>query len=729
MTSRWYHWPIGASVFAGVLGAGILDAILTAARSQVGAGDVVLLAVGLYGTAGLGLAVVLGWAAAIALGSIPGGARALVDNTGLDERIASGLVASAFGALALAAGAAVVQGAFVGTMASRKLAVLAMAGLTLGLCPVALVLALAARRPALRLVRLLPRPKRVGRTGLVLGLFVAFGMLAAAAALSRADWRVLDLGPIKAAGLALMLGIGHGLFWYASSFGRAFGTRLPRRALQVAAIVAPLVLMPLGARLPDSSPAFQAGADESLGLRLALGVARAFTDRDGDGHSSRFGGGDCNDTRADVFPGAEDVPGDGIDQNCEGGDARQIEAAVPSTDDDNDPGPLTPAVGAFAGNILIISIDSLRSDRLGVAGYGRPQGRSLTPTLDTLAKRGAYFRRVWSQAPNTPRSFPSFLTSRYPSEIAWQQRSLNYSPILPSNETFFEILARAGWKLIGIFSHFYFTADRGLSQGFAEWSNEGAGSIAESNKDIPSPRIVPKVIERLRRAATAKERFVLWTHLFEPHASYLPHADFPTKEKGIEGLEEKYDFEIAFVDGWIGKIIAALKETELDKNTAVVILADHGEAWGEHRRYFHGHDLTEEQLRVPLIIALPDRPPAVIDDDAALVDLGPTLVDLVGAPIPASFRGRSLLPRLEGRPLPARPVFAELLPANAWPKQEAMMVFHGKKITHRITDRRWELHDLMLDPKQQRNLGNDPIHQTLLEKLRVRLLAFEEGQR
>jgi arylsulfatase A-like enzyme len=388
-----------------------------------------------------------------------------------------------------------------------------------------------------------------------------------------------------------------------------------------------------------------------------------------------------------------------------------------------------PHAGAFNGNILLISIDALRGDRLGVAGYGRPQGRSLTPTLDALAKRGTYFRRVWSQAPNTPRSFPSLVTSRYPSDIAWQQRSLNYSPILPSNHTFFEYLARGGWKPIGIFSHFYFTADRGLNKSFAEWTNDGAGTIAESNKDIASPRIVPRVIARLKKAAASKEKFVLWTHLFEPHSSYMEHPEFPTKLSKVAGLEEKYDYEIAFVDLWIAKIIKTLEETGLDKTTTVVVWADHGEAWGEHKRYFHGQDLTEEQLRVPLIVAVPGKAPVVAEDEVALVDVGPTLLDLVGIAPPKVFRGRSLLSRIEGKPLPPRPLFAELLPATAWPHHEVMMVDRGRKITHRISDRRWDLFDLKADPQQQKNLADDPAHAKVLAELRAKLLAFEEGKR
>jgi len=726
---RSFHWSTGASVFAGLLGAGVIDAALVLARSSgVPALAVVALALGIYGTAGLVLGALSGWAAGTILGALP---SPLAADPEADQRIGGSILAGLCGAVALAVGAAAAHGGFIANMHSPKLAVIATGGLVLALVPVGVVVALAFRRIGRTVAGWLPRVGRLGRTGLLLVLLGAGGVLAGIAALSRTDWRVLDLGPMQAAAIALVLGGAHGLFWYGSTSGRRLHARLPVLPLRIVLAVAVLALLFVGARTPESSPAYQGITDNALGLRWGVKLARSLSDRDGDGFSARFGGGDCDDRAATVYPGAEDAPGDGIDQNCEGGDAKaSAEAATPVAAEAAPVlPPIKPTAGAFTGNILIVSIDSLRADRLGVAGYGRPTGRSLTPTLDALAKKGAYFRRVWSQAPNTPRSFPSLVTSRYPSEIAWQQRSLNYSPILPSNQTFFEHLARGGWKPIGIFSHFYFTADRGISKAFAEWNNDGAGTIAESNKDIPSPRIVPKVIARLKKAAAAKEKFVLWTHLFEPHSSYMQHPEFPTSLTKVAGLEEKYDFEIAFVDKWVGKIIKTLEETGLDQNTAVVVIADHGEAWGEHKRYFHGQDLTEEQLRVPLIVVVPGRAPVIADDPVALVDVGPTLLDLVGIPPPKVFRGRSLLPRIDGKPLPPRPLFAELLPATAWPKHEVMMVDGNHKVTHRITERRWDLHDLKSDPQQQRNLADEPGVKSLLEQLRAKLLAFEEGKR
>ena len=592
----------------------------------------------------------------------------------------------------------------------------------------------------------LPRPRRTGTTGALLVAGAGAGVLAAVAAFSRADWRVLDLSPFVALAIAVFAGAAHGLFWHASAVGKRLGTHVPARLLSVLSILSILgivVALMVCAHLDESSPAFHAAEEGSLGLRLGLRIARAVTDGDGDGFSARFGGGDCDDHRADVFPGAEDVPGNGIDENCEGGDAQPIAdagdedappagapgsgkaSASPPPAHDRSPAPGTSK--AFKGNILIVTIDALRADRLGVAGYARPAGRSLTPNLDALAKRGAYFRRVWSQAPNTPRSFPSILTSQSPSAVKWDKPTVNYPLVLPSNHIFFEDLRAAGLAPIGIFSHFYFTADRGISRSFKEWSNDGAGTIAESNKDSASPRIVPRVIARLKKAAASHERFVLWTHLFEPHSSYMPHKEFPSSGAGgVPGLMEKYDHEIAFVDLWVGKLLKALGDLGLADNTAVVVMADHGEAWGEHKAYFHGQDLFDEQLRIPLIVAIPGRPALVSNEPVAAVDLAPTLVDLVGAPIPRSFRGRSLLPLIDGQPLPARPIYSELMPATAWPHHAVMMIDADKKLIHRVSERRWELYDLTRDSGEKRNLADDPASHALFERMRGMLVGFEE---
>jgi arylsulfatase A-like enzyme len=748
-------------VLAGCYGAAIVDAALTFLRADAkpGLGALLGLAMGLYGVAGTLLALVAEGASRGLLRVMgPAGWQRLRDQPAFDEVTTTGALAVVVGVGLTAVGVALGHVWFVADMASERLQTIALFGLVpLSALP-ATIAALSGLPLWRRLVQHLPwRPRlRV----LLLGLLVA-GALALVVALSRADWRVLDLGPFGALFAAAALGIPHAFFWYRTWRGQVQRASLPRHlrlGLAVGAGVLPFLLCLLASRLDVDDPVMAAVESSSLGLRKATAVARKLTDHDHDGFSARFGGGDCDDARADVYPGAEEIPGDGIDQNCEGGDPPAVEevAETPPAEPEPDaktppkspgakgsaagkaPAPVGPdgdAEGALAklrkkGNFLFITIDALRGDRLGVAGYGRPSGHSLTPAMDGLASRGTYFRRVWSQAPNTPRSFPSILTGRYPSDVRWDKPGVNYPVVLPENHTFFEDLQTAGFRTIGIFSHFYFVPERGINQGFDEWSDDGAGTIAESNKDTASPRIVPRVIARLKQAAAKHERFALWTHLFEPHASYMTHKEFPTSgASGAAGLMEKYDYEIAFVDRWVGKLLNALGELGLADDTVVVLMADHGEAWGEHKMFFHGQDLFDEQLRIPLVMSVPGLPPHVVTSNVAAVDVAPTLLSLFGLPLSRSLRGESLLPALTGEDTPSHVIFSELMPATAWPHRAAMMVDGDNKLIHRISERRFELYTLARDPKEQKDQSHDPSQAATLQRLRTKLLAFEERRR
>ncbi len=214
--------PVAASAFAGLLGAGLIDVLVTVFRADGPApfGPLLLLAIGLYGLAGLIIGVILTAMQSAALGALPGGWPVIRYDDERDREIASRIIAALVGVLVLATATAVGQRLFVGKMASQKLAAIASAGIVLLASPVAGAVALGIYPTVARAIaERLPRPGKLGATGLLLLVLLGGGVLAGIFALSRADWRVLDLGPLVALALAAVLGAGHGLFWYRTKRG------------------------------------------------------------------------------------------------------------------------------------------------------------------------------------------------------------------------------------------------------------------------------------------------------------------------------------------------------------------------------------------------------------------------------------------------------------------------------------------------------------------------------
>jgi arylsulfatase A-like enzyme len=611
---------------------------------------------------------------------------------------AAGAIIAAYVAAGLFAGAvALFHLAVAGGMARRMNAAVATALVAVALVPLTVLAWFPCFRAGRLIARALPRRDGLSRLAVALGLGVVVVTAAAVLVLRSIDWRVIDFGPYLAfAGLLTIQAFVAALL-YATRPGAATRRRLPGRALLAVGLVVALLVsgwtlacFEADPRLPDL--ALRHGSAVKSLLRLSRAVRQ--------GRGLSLAGGDATGAGAsaevdDFAPAPGSAPG-------RGGPPATSPAAGPRVRPPagNDVAGPRPATGAFDGNVLIVTIDAVRADRLGISKYRR----SITPTIDQLVADGVYFQRAYAQAPNTPRSFPSFVTSLLPSQVKWQKTFANFSPLAPGNPSWFEEAATAGLRTVGIFSHFYFTPERGLGRGFAEWDNAGALSLHDSNTDIAAPRIVPRVIRRLEEAARQKERFLLWTYLFEPHSRYMTHPEFPVKSTGLAGLEEKYDYEIAFADLWLGRLLEALDRTGLASRTLVVVFADHGEGFGEHRHYFHGQSVYEEMIHVPVVFRGPGLRPRTVAEPVALMDLGPTILDLIGVAPRAAFSGRSLAPALRGADLPPRPVVAELLPAPSWDHSARALIDGNWKIVNRASDNLWELYDLARDPREKRNL-------------------------
>lgn len=270
-------------------------------------------------------------------------------------------------------------------------------------------------------------------------------------------------------------------------------------------------------------------------------------------------------------------------------------------------------------NILLISIDTLRADHLGCYGYHR----NTTPHLDQLSKNSYQFINTFSQAPWTLPSMSSIHTGLYPSEHGANAPKISLSP---KKTTIAEILKNCFYKTIAISSHIYVSDRYGFSQGF-DIFNEKFSTL---QKSYSSHLIADQTIDYLNKFQD--ERFFLWVHFFDPHYVYLEHESFKfsnnyqgnlkpgTKiddlreirnqlsSEDIQYLVDLYDSEIAFTDHHIGRILDFIHSSKkLSSDTLIVIVSDHGEEFMERDWLGHTNSLYNEQIRVPLIIHLPNQ--------------------------------------------------------------------------------------------------------------------------
>ncbi|MDG2308777.1 MAG: sulfatase [Candidatus Binatia bacterium] len=386
-------------------------------------------------------------------------------------------------------------------------------------------------------------------------------------------------------------------------------------------------------------------------------------------------------------------------------------------------------------NILLITIDTQRADSFGM--YGNPGGH--TPHIDALAERGVVFDRATAPIGTTFPSHATLLTGLYP-----RRHGLRYNGDTLEEEmvTLTEILRENGWDTMALVTYGSMVSRGGLGQGFVRTSHEKNG---ERSISAAASRVGTMARGLLKRRRPFP--FFMWVHYFQPHSPYelTPYAeeqlagyDGPLakgatveefyalgkkkwRDEDRAALRVLYDGETRSADAAVGSILETLEQAGHAERTIVVVTSDHGQLLGEHRAVGHGARLWEPVLHVPLVIFDPRRPDARrVSSRVGLVDVTPTLLEMVGLPAPEGIDGRSLVPGLRGEKLEERPYYSEVRGLkNGKSKRDpnALAVYLGdrKLVVRKGKSRHY---DLAEDPSERspiRDVAEDPQAQKLAE--------------
>jgi choline-sulfatase len=444
---------------------------------------------------------------------------------------------------------------------------------------------------------------------------------------------------------------------------------------------------------PDPAEARTLGALDARGglAAFSLRLLRSASDRDRDGASAQFGGGDCDDADPAISPAAIDKPGNGVDEDCTGADAAKRSAASAPAEPVRSsarPGGLPEDL-----SLVMLSVDALRWD-LGFEGYARP----ISPRIDALAAQGVVFDKAYALSSFTGRAIGPMMAGRYPSETFCN--SDHFSRYGPKNEMLAEVLKTASFATAGVQGHFYFERG-GLDQGFDKWVVVEPPGPGDADQRTTSREIADEAIAILGDARFTKGRFFLWAHFMDPHKEYLEHEGF-----SVYGTKarDRYDGEVAFTDFHLGRVVDAIEKAGLGGRTIIMVTGDHGEAFKEHGALFHGRYLWEEIIRVPWIWVVPGLAPRRVGARVSQVDLVATACDLLGVEPSPQLRGPSLLPYMTGAATADERVFIDQ-PLGPYMPEAHAVIDGGKKLVHTAIGNRYELYDLDADPGERNDLA------------------------
>ena len=362
-------------------------------------------------------------------------------------------------------------------------------------------------------------------------------------------------------------------------------------------------------------------------------------------------------------------------------------------------------------NLILITLDSVRADRVGFLG----SKSNATPNLNRLAAESIVFERAYAQAPGTLVSHATILTGSYPQSTGFSEIGGTLPPSLP----YLPDLFRAqGYRTAAFVSLIDLDPRNGLAQGFDrgfETYDAGCRPVIPGDARPPiaersGAETVPRIVAWVNRNAQAP--FFVWVHISDASAT-----------------RASYDSAVTMADAAIGKLLAALKAQKLESDTAIVVVADHGQGLGAHGEETHGIFLYDETIHVPLLIKLPESQHSAesasvrhVTARVRLVDIAPTLLEIAGIPVPSQMQGQSLLRIAKSGNSADQPVYSRSdLPQRGfgWSPLESWR--SGKYLYIRAP--KPELYDTMSDPGATHNLAQSS--KATLDTIAAQLESFD----
>jgi len=371
-------------------------------------------------------------------------------------------------------------------------------------------------------------------------------------------------------------------------------------------------------------------------------------------------------------------------------------------------------------NILLVTFDTVRADRIGCYGYEAAK----TPVVDRLAEEGIRFSRCYSPVPVTLPAHASVLTGVYPIRHLLQMNT--DGPLDAAIPTLAEALRDQGYRTGAVVGSVVLARDRGLDRGFEHYDDDAREMSASKSVHHASRRG-----DAVTAAAAAwldtvgDDRWFLWVHYYDPHTPY----DAPGTPASAT-LDEAYDAEIAYADAQLGRLLdrIAAGDKRTGRSTVIVFTADHGESLGQHGEATHGLFTYNATLHVPLIISTEalQRRGRVIDTAASLVDLMPTILSWIPDVTPRRLDGTSLIDLRGSEPdaAVARAIYFESMVGKRWYNWAGLrgVIVDNWKLIEAPTP---ELYDMDLDPDELHNrYGDEP---KIVKRLRSALIFVAEA--